>query len=175
MTARLTAVRFPLPLDPVGIELPRRVGGVALADGPAAWGWAGSPPELPLFTFAAPSCGDAPGWGLDHVVLTTPDLESTTTTLVEAGCDLRGHGTTVRGATAAFLLAGSLIEVISVERESGVRLAGVALESDRPLEDLAHEWRASGYDVVDPHPAKQAGRSIMSLRGHRLAVMTPRA
>ncbi len=175
MTARLTAIRFPLPLDPVGIELPSRLGGVSLANGPPGWAWQGASPDLPLATVTPPACGDAHGWGLDHVVLTTPDLESTTAALVEAGCDLRGHGTTVRGATAAFLLAGPLIEVISIERESGVRLAGLALESDRPLEDLAQEWRAAGYDVVDPHPAKQEGRRIMSLRGHRLAVMTPRA
>lgn len=170
----LLAVRFPLPLEPAAVSLPARMGPLALVDGTPAWAWSGSTPDLPVEEFAPPSAEPIPGWGIDHLVVTTPDLARTVDALVEAGADLRRHGTTGQGNAAAFLLAGTLIEVIDVPGKGAVSLSGIALETDHALEELAGRWRASGYDVADPHPAVQEGRRIMSIRGHRLAVMTRR-
>ena len=171
---KLTAVRLPLPMEPVGIVLPARFDETVADHGTAAWAWEGGAPDLPIDAFDAPSAPAASAWGLDHVVVTTPDMEATVRALVEVGCDLRRHGPTAKGATAAFLLAGTLIEVIDVPSSTAPRLAGIALETDLPLHDLAARWRASGFEVADPHPAVQRGRMIMSVRGHRLAVMTRR-
>ena len=139
-----------------------------------AWAWSESTPRLPIDGFAPPGAEPIPGWGIDHIVVTTPDLEDTLAALVASGADLRRYGTTGRGNTAAFLLAGTLIEAIDVPGKEAVSLSGIALETDHQLEDLAERWRAAGYDVADPQPAVQAGRRIMSIRGHRLAIMTRR-
>lgn len=170
----LVAVRFPLPLAPVGITLPARLGPLTLEEGPPAWAWGGPHPPLAIDAFTPSAATGVDSWGVDHVVVTTPDLDATVGALVAAGSDLRRHGSTGRGNAAAFLLAGTLIEVIEVPDKDGVSLSGIALETDHDLGELAERWRASGHDVADPHPAVQEGRRIMSIRGHRLAVMTRR-
>ncbi len=170
----LLAVRFPLPMEPAGVRLPARLGPLTLAHGAPAWAWQGSQPALPIEGFDPPDAKAVPAWGVDHVVLTTPTLDATTDALVAAGADLRRHGTTGKGNNAAFLLAGPLIEVIEVPGKDSVAISGLALETDHPLEELAARWRDAGFEVADPHPAVQAGRLIMSIRGHRLAVMTRR-
>lgn len=167
----LTAVRFPGPVPP-GIALPARLGGFGCAAGDWAWSWTNSVPDLPVPSFEPPRAETIDGWGLDHVVLGTPDLESTVGSLVASGGSDRRRGETVRGQAAAFVLAGTLIEVI--EFGTRTQLVGIALETDLDLYEVAARWRADGVEVTDPHPAVQPGRSIMSVRGAPVAVMTRR-
>lgn len=167
----LTAVRFPGPVPP-GIDLPARVGRFGCEMGEWAWSWAGPAPDLAVPSFDPPSTEPVEAWGLDHVVLGTPDVEETVAALVAAGGSDRRRGETVRGQVAAFVLAGTLIEVI--ESGSRTQLVGIAFETDHDLDDVAARWRAEGVEVTDPHPAVQPGRWIMSVEGAPVAVMTRR-
>ena len=106
------------------------------------------------------------------MVLGTPDVESTVAALVASGGSDRRRGETVRGQVAAFVLAGTLIEVI--ELGTRTQLVGIAFETDLDLHEVAAQWRADGVEVTDPHPAVQPGRSILSVRGAPVAVMTRR-
>ncbi|MEX1287431.1 MAG: hypothetical protein AB1Z57_05795 [Acidimicrobiia bacterium] len=168
----LSAVRIPGP-PPPGVGLPARLGPVVVAAGEPAWAWGGAAPDLPIDTFDVPAADPAADWGVDHVVVTSADVEETSDALVAVGADLRRHGHTARGGRAAFLLAGVLVEVVEVGG-GPARLAGIAYETRRPLDEVVAAWRAVGVDAGDPHPAVQSGRSICSVRGAAIAVMTPR-
>lgn len=168
----LLAVRLPGP-PPPGIGLPATFGPLVVAAGEPAWAWDGPEPDLPIDTFDVPVVDPVVDWGVDHVVVTASDVEPVTRALVGVGADLRRHGRTARGGRAAFLLAGVLIEVVEVGG-GPARLLGIAYETERPLDEVVAAWRAVGVDAGDPHPAVQPGRSICSVRGAAVAVMTPR-
>ncbi len=173
--SRLVAVRFPTLLPRLGIGLPARLAPLVVVEGEAAWAWDPDPPDLPIATFIPPrTTHTEAAWGVDHVVVTVPDLSAGIETLVAAGVDFRRTGLTARGQNAAFFLAGPVIEVIEVPG-SITRLAGVAFETDLVLEVVAGRWAAAGLEPTTPHDAVQPGRRIMSLKGHRVAVMDRRA
>lgn len=155
------------------MTLPAVLGPLTVAAGPPAWAWTGGAPDLPIDPFDPPAAEPVPDWGVDHVVVTSDDLDATVGRLAAGGADPRRTGTTARGTTAAFVLAGTLIEVIAVER-GPTRLVGIAYETDHDLEDVVARWRAAGIDAGDPHPAVQPGRAICSVRGAAVAVMTRR-
>lgn len=172
----LIGIRFPLDLTSVGFPPTASIGSVVVWHGPAAWVWEGTPPAVPIEAVAPPPTEDVAavdGWGVDHVVVTTPELDVTVTALRLAGADLRRFGE-ARGRRAAFLLAGVLIEVVQVDSGRPF-LWGLALETDEPLPEVADRWRARGWDVTDPHEAVQPGRQIMSVRHAPLAVMSRRS
>lgn len=168
----LSAVRFPGP-PPPGVGMPARFGPLVVAIGKPAWDWDGPAPDLPIDAFDGPDAAPVADWGVDHVVVVGADLEEAVGALVAAGADLRRRGRTARGRRAAFLLAGVLVEVVEVDG-GPVRLAGLAYETDRPLDEVVAAWRADGIGVGEPHPAVQPGRSICSVRGAAVAVMTRR-
>ncbi len=169
----LAAVRFPTHLPGIGIHLPAVLSPLTVVDGSPAWAWTGSVPKLGIPTFTDPVTPRIESdWGVDHVVITVPDLHAGVDALVAVGVDLRRTGTTARGQTAAFLLAGPLIEMIEVPGRPAA-LAGLALETRWALEDVATRWRAAGLDPGAPHDAVQPGRRIVSVG--RVAVMTPRS
>lgn len=169
----LTGLRYPGP-PPPGVTLPMDGGRLVCELGDWAWAWEPGPPDLPIDSFESVAVGtSSETWAIDHVVVGTPDLDGTVAALVAAGADDRRRGSTVRGLRAAFLLAGTLVEVIEVG--STPRLVGVAFETDIDLREVAAAWRREGFEVTDPHPAVQPGRSILSLRDAPVAVMTRRA
>jgi hypothetical protein len=170
---RLLGVRFETGLSAIDIALPAEFSGVVIHDGSPAWAWNESTPPLPIesFTPLRPARIEAE-WGLDHVVVTVPDLAKGIEVLVASGADFRRKGTTARGQQAGFLLAGPIIELIEVA-ERPVRLAGIAFETDLELGEVAARWIAAGLEPTLPHPAVQPGRSIMSLG--RVAVMSRRS
>jgi hypothetical protein len=171
----LTGIRFPLDLAAVGFPPVAGFDGLVVWHGPAAWVWEGDAPSLPIEAVAAPPADRVEavdGWGVDHIVVTTPELDTTVTALGLAGADLRRFGE-ARGRRAAFLLAGVLIEVVEVDTGRPF-LWGLALETDEPLSEVADRWRIRGWDVSDPHDAVQPGRRIMVVRNTPLAVMSRR-
>lgn len=167
----LKALRYPGPVPP-GVTLPAEFGSISCEQGEWAWSWTGPVPDLPIPSFGPLAADPVGEWGLDHVVLGTSDVEATVAALVAAGGSDRRRGETVRGQVAAFVLAGTLVEVIG--SGDGTRLVGIAFETDHPLDEVAAAWRAEGVEVTDSHPAVQPGRSIMSVRGLPVAVMTRR-
>jgi hypothetical protein len=168
----LTGIRFPLDFTQVGLPAAWRLGPVTVWQGVPAWEWEGRSPDLPIGTASAPAGEEAEGWGIDHVVVTTPDLDVTVAALISAGAALRRRAL-VRGRPAAFLLTSTLVEVVEIEGRPE-RLWGLALETSLPLADVVVRWRESGWDAGDPHDAVQPGREIFSVRGTTLAVMTKR-
>jgi len=168
----LIGFRFPLDLTEVGLPPIARFGSVAVWRGLSGWQWEGTAPDLPIEVVVAPPSVEAEGWGVDHVVVTTPDLDATVGALQSAGAEFRRAGE-ARGRRASFLVAGPLIEVVEVDRARTL-LWGLALETDEPLEAVATAWTAAGWNLSDPHDAVQPGRRIMSVLGTPLAVMTRR-
>lgn len=168
----LVAVRFPTRLPSIGLALPATLEPLHVAEGPPAWAWSNGSPRLPIDTFDDPGGLERhPAWGVDHVVVTAPDLAEAVAALVAAGAELRRTGATARGDRAAFLLAGPLIEVIEVPGRPAA-LSGIALETTRPLEEVTRELEAAGLRPGLPHDAVQEGRRIVSYG--RVAVMTRR-
>lgn len=171
--ATLTTLRLPLPWDEFDLPSPLQTSATTLVEGPPAWNWDPSPPELPI-EHCAPARGtSAEGWDLDHVVLLVPELETAITALEAIGERPRLR-MPVDGRPAAFFRVGPVLEVI----ESPVRqpsLYGLALTADEPLETIALRWRSLGRDVTDPRDAIQPGRRIMTVRATEagLAVMSP--
>lgn len=107
------------------------------------------------------------------MVITVPDLTDGVAALVSVGAELRREGPTVKGRRAAFLLAGTVIEVIEIPGRQA-RLAGIAFETDLDLDLLADRWSAAGIATTRPHKAMQPGRRILSLSAHPVAVMSRR-
>lgn len=171
--SRLLGVRFPTHLPALGLSLPARLGPLHVSEGEPAWAWSGAAPGFAVPNLEMEVGDEVPGWGVDHVVVTAPGLQEAVDRLTTIGADFRRMGETHRGEPAAFLLAGTLIEVIEVKGRPP-RLAGVAFETDEPLDEVARRWRAAGLDPTPPHDAVQSGRQILSLRGERVAVMTRR-
>ena len=164
----ITVLSF--PVDRLGFPSVARLDNVTIIDGPAGWRWEGRQPALAVTVVDVPTDAvEVPGWGVDHVAITASNFEGTLDLLAEAGGDVRRIGETRRGQRAGFVLAGLLVEVIDAPRDA---LAGVAFETDEPLEEVAARWQASGLDVRGPHDAVQKGRKILSTG--RVAVMTRR-
>lgn len=119
--------------------------------------------------------------GVDHVVVTTPDLERTLTALRAAGMEVRrtrDAGTAERPLRQAFLWAGAvLVEVAGPPQPAGdapARLRGVVLVAP-DVDVLAKRWSTQ---LGAPRDAVQHGRRIVSLRREagssvRVAFMTP--
>jgi hypothetical protein len=160
----ITALRLPIRWSDLGFPPYFAAGAVVLADGSPAWAWQGTPPALGIDTFPAPEGAPAASrWDVDHLVLLVPDVDLAVLEVEEAGVALRRRDT-VRGQPTAFFFAGTTLEVI----ETGVpepRLYGVALATERPLEEIADAWRATGLTVAGPRDAIQTGRQIMVVKG----------
>ena len=119
---------------------------------------------------------------LDHVVITTPDLDRTVAALRGFGFSPR-RTRDVPGAEPpkrqVFLWAGeTILEVIGPTTATGnapAKLWGLALTSD----DLDEAARCLGPHLGTPKPAVQPGRSIATVRSRdlgismALALMTP--
>jgi hypothetical protein len=116
---------------------------------------------------------------LDHVVVTSPDVERTTAALVEAGIVPRR---TVEGARGDhdvlyrfFLLGTCVLELIGPRTPDGegpARFVGLAFTTTG-LDDL-------GAIAGDPRPAVQAGRRIATVRKQAgssvpIAFLSPRS
>ena len=169
---RLIGLRVPIRWEEVGLPAAPRFGGVSFSHGSAAWEWSEQPPELPIASTSVDPGTDVDGWGVDHVVVTTANLDLTIDRLTAVGADLRRR-TEVKCTPTGFLLAGPLIEVIE-SAPMDVHFYGTALETTEPLEALADKWRAAGWDAGEPHDAVQAGRRIFAVPSRHLAVMSPR-
>lgn len=171
--ATITAIRFPVPWVGLGFGSSPAMGGVALATGAPAWMWQPEVPALPIEEASPGESVEVPGWDVDHVVVTTPDLEDTVAALAAAGADDRRRAQ-VRGRPAAFLLAGLLVEVVEVSGAAHATLWGLALATEHPLDEVVARWRERGFAVSDPRRAVQPGRRIFRLGGTTLAVMSVR-
>jgi hypothetical protein len=112
--------------------------------------------------------------GLDHLVVTTDDLERTTSALGEIGLTPRRTVVGIRGedddevAYRFFLLGTCVLELVGPTTPTGdgpARFAGLAFTSDHveSLGDIAGAAR----DAVQP------GRRIATLRGRELGVSVP--
>ena len=168
----LLGVRFPLDFREVGLPAAIDCHGVTIWCGPTALAWSGPAPSLEIESAVPPAAVVAEGWSIDHVVVTTPDLEGTVTALQERDADLRRRGE-VRRRPAAFLFSSSLLEVVEVPGRP-VRLWGLALATSEDLTDVVDRWRDSGWAAGDPRDAIQAGRRIFTVAGTTLAVMSAR-
>ncbi len=122
---------------------------------------------------------------IDHVVVTTSDLEASTAAFVNAGCAVRGERCAAvagRDVVQRFLpLQNALVELVGPASaggqgaDSGTSFWGVTFVSL----DLAGAGAALGPHVGAPRPAVQPGRLIaVAAReaglGTRVAFMTPR-
>jgi hypothetical protein len=168
------------------------------ADGPrGVLRWALAPPVgVPCDGLAAAAAGevpdpDAPGAdpagvvatrplhpngvvGLDHVVVTTDDVERTTVALGRLGLEPRRTIVGVRGdgddevAYRFFLLGTCLLELVGPTAPTGdgpARFAGLAFTSTS-VEEL-------GDLAGSPRDAVQPGRRIATLRGDDLGISVP--
>jgi hypothetical protein len=146
-------------------------------------GWALDSPDVP----AAPAAPHPNGAvAVDHVVMLSPDFDTTVEELESQGFELRRmrEGATPGGSTRqAFFRAGEpILEVVqapegsSVARDRGgpARLWGLACV----VEDMEATAAALGDLLGSPREAVQPGRRIATLRseaglGPALAFMTP--
>ncbi len=170
--AILTTVQLPIPWGTFGLPTPLQTRLTCLVDGPPAWAWQPTGPDLGI-PIVQPCSGEtAEGWDLDHVVLLVPDIEATIEELAETVGAPRLR-VEVKGRPTAFFRVGPLLEVV----ESPVRgpaLYGVALVTTESLEVVTLQWRSRGLDVTDPRPAIQPGRRIFTVKGTEagLAIMS---
>lgn len=115
---------------------------------------------------------------IDHVVVTTPDLQRTLGALRASGFEPR-RSRHVPGSSPArrqvFLWAGEpIIELVGPVEATGTRPAsiwGLALSSD----DLASTVTALGPALSEPKPAVQPGRTIATLDTKNLDISVPLA
>jgi hypothetical protein len=123
---------------------------------------------------------------IDHLVLLTPDIDRTTTTLREAGFDLRREreGPTPGGSRrqSFFRMGEVILEVVEApagtriadDRNGPARLWGISFL----VEELEHTADTLGDLLGEPREAVQPGRRIATLRpeaglGLAIAFMTP--
>ena len=123
---------------------------------------------------------------IDHVVVLTPDIDRTTTTLRDAGFDLRREreGPTPGGSTRqSFFRMGEVILEV-VEAPAGTRLADDPNGRARLwgisflVADLEHTASTLADLLGEPRAAAQPGRRIATLRkeaglGPAIAFMSP--
>ncbi|NND13715.1 MAG: hypothetical protein HKO10_07115 [Acidimicrobiia bacterium] len=170
---RITAVRSPIRWEDVGFPNRPLFGDITIVTGTPGWSWSQQSPDLPIAVLDDVPAGEVvPGWGVDHVVVTTANLELTVARLTEVGADLRRR-TEVKCTPTAFLVCGTLVEVIEAS-PMDVHLYGVALETDEDLDEVANRWREAGWNAGKPHDAMQSGRRIFSVPDSNLAVMSCR-
>ncbi len=170
---RITALRSPIRWYEVGFPDVPLFGDITIVRGLPAWSWSRQSPDLPIAALNDVPAGElVPGWGVDHVVVTTANLELTVARLTEIGADLR-RKTEVKCTPTAFLLCGTLVEVIEASSVD-VHLYGVALETEEDLDDVATRWRKAGWNAGEPHDAMQPGRRIFAVPDRNLAVMSRR-
>lgn len=168
-----------------------RVGGVwcrlvGTGRGRGVLGWELQPPAPPTVdglagveSGAPPPAGDHPNGvdALDHVVVSTPDLERTTAALATIGLAPRRTIVGARGdddlAFRFFLLGPCLLELIGPTRagpeatSEPARFVGLAFATPR-IEDL-------GTLAPPPRPAVQPGRRITTLDHDALGLSVPTA
>ncbi len=162
--------------------VPGRQGGIV------SWALEGLPSEAPssidgLVTEALPPARAVDGvhqngaLGIDHVVVTTPDLDRTARALARAGLQLRRVRNGPHGRQGFRRLGPAILELVEVrlpDRSEPARFWGmVVIVSD--LQALAQRL---GEHLGRPKPAVQPGRCIATLRpstgiGPALAFMTP--
>ncbi len=116
---------------------------------------------------------------VDHIVVMSPNLETTTAALEEQGFELR-RSRPIGKQEQRFFWAGTvIIEVVGPgvpEAEGPARIWGLALVS----EDLDASKALLGERLSDPKDAVQPGRRIAAIRTAEhdisimLALMTPR-
>jgi hypothetical protein len=116
--------------------------------------------------------------GLDHVVVTTPDLERTTAALEDLGVRRRRVREAGQATQAFFRLGETILEVVcSSEVPAGpARFWGLVVT----VGDLDALARRLGPALGEARPAVQPGRRIATARrsaglGTRVAFMTPAA
>lgn len=169
----ITTIQLPIPWSAFGFAERLQTGSTCLVDGPPAWAWDESAPELGIPEVASATGEPCDGWDLDHVVLLVPSMEEAVATTAGMLGPPRLL-TEVKGRATALFRVGPLLEVV----ESPVRAAalyGVALVTTNPLEAIILNWRSRGMNITDPIPAIQPGRRIFTVRGTSagLAVMSP--
>ncbi len=169
---RIEGIRSPIPWEEVGMPVSPRFGDVTVDRGSPGWSWSRQSPDLPIAVVEVVEGETVPGWRMDHVVVTTANLDLTVARLADVGAELRRR-TEVKCTPTAFLLSGVLIEVIEAS-PMDVHLYGFALETDEDLHEVSARWRAAGWDAGEPHDAIQPGRQIFSVADRHLAVMSPR-
>jgi hypothetical protein len=123
---------------------------------------------------------------IDHLVLLTPDIDRTTTTLRDAAFDLRREreGPTPGGSRrqSLFRMGEVILEVVEApagtriadDRNGPARLWGISFL----VEELEHSAARLGDLLGEPRAAVQPGRRIATLRpeaglGPAIAFMTP--
>ena len=172
-------LRFSADRPPSGIS-----GWAFQAAGPLPTELDGVPTRRAAATAPAPAPEHPNGaFGIDHVVVRTPDIERTLSTLRGAGFEVRRRrdaGSAQAPMRQAFLWAGDvLLEVVGPPLPTSAepaRLWGLVVVVGS-LEQLV---RCAGGAVGDARPAVQPGRFISSLRREAgssvpLAFMTPHA
>lgn len=112
---------------------------------------------------------------VDHVVALTPDLDRTTTRLVEAGLDLRRVREAGDGFRQAFFVVGPCLLELGGPADGPVRFWGLTLA----VEDLDRAAARLGDRLGPVRDAVQPGRRIATVRreaglGLPVALMTPR-
>ncbi len=170
---KLTTVQLPIQFPDFGLPARLQTRTTCLRNGDPGWAWDGDRPDLGIAQVASEAGTEAEGWDLDHVVLLVPDLDATVAELDRTLGSPRLR-TTVETRPTAFYRVGPLLEVI----ESPVRAAslfGIALVTDRALDEVVRDWRERGATVTDPQPAIQPGRVIFTVKGTNagFAVMSP--
>jgi len=170
--SQITSVRLPIDWTQFGWPATPKLGSITLTAGDPAWAWSPTAPALAVHTLDLAEGDTVEGFGVDHIVVLVPNLDTTIATLgrVDLIPRLRMK---VSGRPAAFFRAGTVLEVI----ESPVRdasLYGIALSSTTSLESLSLTWKSLGLDVGTVKPAIQPGRRIMTVHGldAGLAVMS---
>ena len=172
---KIIGIRLPIDWHAFGLPDSFVVSGVVVGSGARGWAWKDRTPGLGVESVAVDDGESVPGWGLDHVVVLVPDLDDAIEVMAAASATPRKR-VIVRERPTAFFLVGPLLEMIGEPSVDRALLWGIALETEAPLAAVAEAWRASGFDVSDPRPAYQEGRSIITVRdaGAGLAVMTQR-
>lgn len=117
--------------------------------------------------------------GLDHVVITTPDFDRSSTVLAEVGLELRRVREAPGGIRQGFRRLGqTILELVEVrdapDPAGSARFWGVVVI----VQDLDALAQRLGSDLGPPKAAVQPGRRIATLRrsaglGPAVAFMTP--
>lgn len=159
---RITSLSLPIDWTSLGWPEWPSLGGITVANADPAWSWEPTAPAFAVGIDPVEAGTPVEGFGIDHVVLLVPALDSAIGTLDRIGLQPRLRMRISGDRPAAFFRVGPVLEVI----EAPVRQAslyGIALTSEEPLETVALRWRSLGLSIGDIKPAIQPGRRIMTV------------